>query len=87
LSDEEGRISDETLERYIKLYDEDRLCRELGLSDEEGRISDETLERYIKLYDEDRLFRDHVAALAALFGWDAPPEGQACLADNTVLVV
>jgi len=51
------------------------ICRKLGLADDDGRISDEALDRYSKFY-RDLPNRDHVEALAALFGWAVPSDDQ-----------
>lgn len=49
------------------------VCRKLGLVDDDGCISDEALDWYSKFY-RDLPNRDHIEALAALFGWVVPHE-------------
>jgi hypothetical protein len=46
------------------------VCKKLGLCDDHGNISLEDASRYAALYNSP-LSREHIAALAALFGWDA----------------
>jgi len=62
------------------------VCRKLGLTEEDGRISDEALYRYTKSYNH-LLGQDHLAAVAALFGWEVPPEDQVRVAIAPVIVV
>lgn len=44
------------------------------ISDRES-LSDEALEKYTEVFSRP-LSRNHIAALAALFGWNVPPEYQ-----------
>jgi hypothetical protein len=46
------------------------VCKKLGFCDDHGNISLEDASRYAALYNSP-LSREHIAALAALFGWDA----------------
>jgi len=50
-----------------------KLQKKLGFACDDGRISDEALERFSKFY-HDLPNRDHVEALAALFGWAVPSD-------------
>lgn len=59
------------------------VCRQLGFADAENTISDDSLERYIQLFKHP-LCREHVVALAALFGWEAPPESEVHLLESSV---
>jgi hypothetical protein len=45
-----------------------------GFCDNDENISFKDASNYAKLFDS-RLSSDHIAALAALFGWDVPQVG------------
>jgi hypothetical protein len=54
-----------------------KVCRHLGFCDEKEHISFTFTDarRYAKLF-ESPLSREHITALAALFGWEVPPPSQ-----------
>jgi hypothetical protein len=52
-----------------------KVCRHLGFCDKRENISFTDARRYAKLFDSP-LSREHITALAALFGWEVPPPGQ-----------
>ena len=52
-----------------------KVCKHLGFCDERENISFTDARRYAKLFDSP-LSREHITALAALFGWEVPPPGQ-----------
>lgn len=51
-----------------------KVCRQLGLCDDQDSISLQDATKYAKLF-EVPLSREHVAALAALFGWESALDG------------
>jgi hypothetical protein len=53
-----------------------KVCRLLGFCDDQENISFQDARKYARLFDA-ALSSDHVAALAALFGWEVPPGVQA----------
>jgi hypothetical protein len=52
------------------------ICRQLGFCDDQEHISFEDAQKYVHLFDA-ALSREHVAAMAALFGWELPGEDRA----------
>jgi hypothetical protein len=52
-----------------------QVCRQLGFCDENENISLEDANGYAKLF-ENELSSSHIAAVAALFGWQVPLAGQ-----------
>jgi hypothetical protein len=60
------------------------VCRHLGFADGEERVSDAALEHYANLLDQP-LSREHLMALAALFGWDAPPSDEVRAVDSILV--
>jgi hypothetical protein len=52
-----------------------KVCKHLGFCDERENISFTDARRYAKLF-ESPLSREHITALAVLFGWEVPPLGQ-----------
>jgi hypothetical protein len=52
------------------------LMQRLDLVEEHSAIGDQDLERYSSLFREP-LSQGHITALAALFGWQIPPPGEA----------
>ena len=61
------------------------VCRQLGFADGEERVSIVAMEHYATLFDQP-LSREHLKALAALFGWDAPPGDEVRAADDILVV-
>jgi hypothetical protein len=53
-----------------------KVCRFLGFCDEQENISFQDARKYASLFDA-ALSNDHIAALAALFGWEVPQVVQA----------
>jgi hypothetical protein len=53
-----------------------KVCRFLGFCDEQENISFQDARKYASLFDA-ALSSDHIAALAALFGWEVPQVVQA----------
>jgi hypothetical protein len=53
-----------------------KVCRLLGFCDEQENISFQDARKYASLFDA-ALSGDHIAALAALFGWEVPHVVQA----------
>lgn len=51
------------------------ICRHLGFCDEQENVSFKDASNYARLFDS-ALSMEHIAALAALFGWDVSPAGQ-----------
>jgi hypothetical protein len=51
------------------------VCQQLGFRNPTNDSSSSALEHYARVFDQP-LRREHVMALAALFGFQAPPEGQ-----------
>jgi hypothetical protein len=52
-----------------------KVCRQLGFCDDQEHISFEDAQKYVHLFDA-ALIREHIAAMAALFGWELPVEGR-----------
>ena len=52
-----------------------KVCRQLGFCDDQEHISFEDAQKYVHLFDA-ALSREHIAAMAALFGWELPVEGR-----------
>jgi hypothetical protein len=52
-----------------------QVCRHLGFCDDNENISFKDASNYAKLFDIG-LSSAHIAALAALFGWEEPQVGQ-----------
>ena len=52
-----------------------QVCRQLGFCDENENISLVDANGYAKLF-ENELSSSHIAAVAALFGWQVPLAGQ-----------
>lgn len=61
------------------------VCRHLGFSDGEERVSSASLENYAAMFDQP-LSREHLKALTALFGWDAPPSDEVRDAGSILVV-
>lgn len=57
------------------------VCRQLGFTDGVEKVSTDSLEHYTRIFYQP-LCREHVKALAALFGWSAPPCDKVRLADS-----
>jgi hypothetical protein len=51
------------------------VCCHLGFADEEDSISAVSMEQYASMFGQ-TLTQEHLKALAALFGWDAPPSDE-----------
>ena len=52
-----------------------QVCKHLGFCDDNENISFRDASNYAKLFDS-ALSKDHIIALAALFGWDVPDSCQ-----------
>lgn len=51
------------------------VCRRLGFADAENKVTAGYRDEYSRLFDQP-LSQEHLRALAALFGWNAPPEDE-----------
>ena len=61
------------------------VCRQLGFADGEERVFVVAMKHYATLFDQP-LSREHLKALAVLFGWDAPPGDEVRAADDILVV-
>jgi hypothetical protein len=51
------------------------VCRQLGFTDTEDKVIVDCLDDYSLIFNQ-TLSHEHLRALAALFGWNAPPEDE-----------
>lgn len=51
------------------------ICRQLGFTNAENKVTVSSLEEYSRVFDQP-LGLEHLRALAALFGWNAPPKDE-----------
>lgn len=51
------------------------VCRQLGFTEGGNKVSAESLEQYSKVFEQP-LSQSHLRALAALFGFEAPPDAE-----------